>query len=235
MQYGNSNSAPPHQRIALVDCNNFYVSCERVFRPDWRTRPVGVLSNNDGCIISRSNELKEAGIPMGAPYFKYRPQLNEMQAVILSSNYALYGDFSARVMQTLAQFTPHMEVYSIDEAWLDLTGIASDAMESYAGNIAATTIQHTGIPVSVGIGSTKVRAKLANRWCKKQRTAGSMFDLEAHAHQEELLQQTEVGDIWGIGRKLAARLHKDGIFTAAQLRDAPPDAMRRRYIVLSLA
>lgn len=232
MQYGNSNNISPHQRIALVDCNNFYVSCERVFRPDWKNRPVGVLSNNDGCIISRSNELKAAGIPMGAPYFKYRQQLNEMQAVILSSNYALYGDMSARVMQTLAQFTPYMEVYSIDEAWLDLTGIASDALESYAGNILTTAIQHTGIPVSVGIGSTKVRAKLANRWCKKQSIIGSVFDLEAHAHQEELLQQTKVEDIWGIGRKLAARLYQDGIITAAQLRDASPDAIRRRYNVV---
>ena len=129
------NSDQP-RRIALVDCNNFYVSCERVFHPAWNNRPVGVLSNNDGCIVARSNELKAAGIPMGAPYFKHKKQLEAMKSVIVSSNYALYGDMSARVMHTLGQLAPDMEIYSIDEAWLDMTGIPPATLDALSRNIA---------------------------------------------------------------------------------------------------
>jgi DNA polymerase V len=229
---GNANIGNSSKRVALVDCNNFYASCERVFRPDWKHRPLGVLSNNDGCIIARSNELKEAGIPMGAPYFKHKEQLQKLGAVIVSSNYALYGDMSHRVMSTLAQCVPDMEIYSIDEAWLDLSGFTTKELHSYAHIIVTKTEQYTGIPVSLGIGSTKVRAKLANRLCKKHKVTGSVFDLEAQPNQHCLLASIEVRDIWGIGRKLAANLKRDGIHTAQQLHDACPHLMRRRYNVV---
>lgn len=143
-------------------------------------------------IIARSNELKAAGIPMGAPYFKYREQLEQMGAVVVSSNYTLYGDMSARVMDSIAQIVPALEIYSIDEAWLDLTGIDSDMLDAFARRIVATVRQHTGIPVSIGIGSTKVLAKIANRICKKRCIPGQVFNL------------------WGIGRRLADRLHGQG-------------------------
>ena len=150
----NLSDAP--RRIALVDCNNFYASCERVFNPKWQNRPIGVLSNNDGCIIARSEELKAAGVAMGAPYFKYREQLEAMGAVIVSSNYTLYGDMSARVMDVLGSFTPDFEVYSIDEAWLDLTGFDLDALPEYGRDIVAKTHKYTGIPVSMGIGLARI-------------------------------------------------------------------------------
>ncbi len=220
------------KRIALVDCNNFYASCERVFSPDWKHRPLGVLSNNDGCIIARSNELKEAGIPMGAPYFKHKEQLKAMNAVIVSSNYALYGDMSARVMSIMAQCAPHMEIYSIDEAWLDLSGLDINTLHNHSLSIVTKIEQHTAIPVSLGIGSTKVRAKLASRLCKKHKITDSVFDLEAQPDPHALLASIEVGDIWGIGRKLAASLKGEGIHTAQQLHDACPHLMRRRYNVL---
>jgi DNA polymerase V len=220
------------KRIALVDCNNFYASCERVFRPDWKHRPLGVLSNNDGCIIARSNELKEAGIPMGAPYFKHKEQLQKLGAVIVSSNYALYGDMSRRVMSTLAQCVPDMEIYSIDEAWLDMSGFTTKELHNHAQTIVSKVEQYTGIPVSLGIGCTKVRAKLANRLCKKHKVTGSVFDLEAQANQHSLLSSIEVGDIWGIGRKLGSSLKGEGIHTAQQLHDACPHLMRRRYNVV---
>ena len=164
------------KRIALVDCNNFYASCERVFKPAWNDRPVGVLSNNDGCIIARSDELKEAGIPMGSPYFQYKDQLKKLQAIVVSSNYTLYGDMSNRVMSVLDQFTPHLEIYSIDESWLDLTGFKAETLDAYARDIVYKTAKYTGIPVSMGIAPTKVLAKLANRICKKKNIPGRVFN-----------------------------------------------------------
>lgn len=225
-----SSSLP--RRIALVDCNNFYASCERVFHPAWETRPVGVLSNNDGCLIARSNELKEAGIPMGAPYFKYRDQLKAMKAVIVSSNYTLYGDMSTRVMNTLSQFTPDMEVYSIDEAWLNLTGFDPATLDGYGRKIVMTAQQHTGIPVSMGIGPTKVLAKLANRICKKRKIPGNVFNIGGADSLDAVLASFEIGDIWGIGRRWAQSLNTQGIFTALQLRDADAQAMRDQYSVV---
>lgn len=220
------------RRIALVDCNNFYASCERVFNPSWENKPIGVLSNNDGCIIARSNELKAAGIAMGAPYFKIRKQLEAMDAIIVSSNYALYGDMSARVMSTLAQFVPDMEIYSIDEAWLDLTGFDTATLDTYARNIAATTKQHTGIPVSIGIAPTKVLAKLANRLCKKHKLSGNVFNLGSADNLDSVLGAFAVGDIWGVGGKLSAKLNKQGIYTAKDLRDSDTSVMRKKYSVV---
>ncbi|PZD70543.1 DNA polymerase IV 1 [Acaryochloris thomasi RCC1774] len=220
------------QQIALVDCNNFYASCERIFKPKWAKRPLGILSNNDGCIVARSNELKEAGIPMGAPYFQIRDQLDEMKAVIVSSNYTLYGNMSARVMNTLGQFTPEIEVYSIDEAWLDLSGFCHLSLDAYAREIAATTLRHTGIPVSVGIGPTRVLAKIANRVCKKRKIPGRVFNLGSAESLDHVLETIEVQDIWGIGRRLSKKLRASGIHTAKNLRDADPDSMRRQYSVV---
>lgn len=220
------------RRIALVDCNNFYASCERVFQPAWEQRPVGVLSNNDGCIIARSNELKEAGIPMGAPYFKYKEQLNAMGAIVVSSNYTLYGDLSARVMNTLGSFTPNIEIYSIDEAWLDLTGFDPATLDAYGRHIVAQTKQHTGIPVSMGIASTKVLAKIANRICKKRKIPGHVFNLGSAEHIEAVLSSVPIEDVWGIGRRWAEKLQSQGIYTAYDLQQADPNEMRSRYNVL---
>lgn len=215
-----------------MDCNNFYASCERVFNPSWNKKPLGVLSNNDGCIVARSNELKEAGIPMGAPYFKYKEQLDKMGAIIVSSNYTLYGDMSARVMSTLSEFTPELEIYSIDEAWLDLTGFNPDTLDAYGRRVVATTTQNTGIPVSMGIASTKVLAKIANRICKKRVIPGGVFNLGSADALEEVLGHYPVDDIWGIGRRLSERLNSHGIFTALQLMKSDPCEMRDRYSVV---
>ncbi|MCP5245694.1 MAG: Y-family DNA polymerase [Burkholderiales bacterium] len=226
-----ANSNRP-RRIALVDCNNFYVSCERVFHPAWNNIPVGVLSNNDGCIIARSNELKAAGIPMGAPYFKHKKQLEAMKAVIVSSNYTLYGDMSARVMHTLGQQAPEIEVYSIDEAWLDLTGIRPGELDALGREIVMRTHQNTGIPVSMGIAPTKTLAKIANRICKKHDVPGRVFNLSNADSLEIILAGVAVADIWGIGRRLAEKLNKQRIYTALDLRNADPDNMRMRYGVV---
>lgn len=222
----------PLRRIALVDCNNFYASCERVFHPSWEYRPVGVLSNNDGCLVARSNELKQAGIPMGAPYFQYREQLQAMNAEIVSSNYSLYGDMSARVMTTLERFTPELEVYSIDEAWLNLTGFDLATLDAYGREIVATTKRYTGIPVSMGIGPTKVLAKIANRICKRRAIPGQVFNIGSAESLESILTTIDVGDIWGIGRRWAKKLKASGIHTAQDLRDADDEGMRNQYNVV---
>jgi len=227
------NSKDQRRRIALVDCNNFYASCERVFHPAWNNRPLGVLSNNDGCIIARSNELKAAGIPMGAPYFKYKAELERIGAIVVSSNYSLYGDMSARVMDTLAHYTPNVEIYSIDEAWLDLTGFDSQTIDEYARKIVADTHQFTGIPVSMGIAPTKVLAKLANRICKQRNIPGQVFNLGSAGNLEQILRSVDVGDVWGIGKRWAAQLKtKHHIQTALDLRNADPVHMRRHYSVV---
>lgn len=222
----------PDRRIALIDCNNFYASCERVFHPAWNRRPVGVLSNNDGCLVALSNELKAAGIPMGAPYFKIRNQLRAMDAVVVSSNYTLYGDLSARVMETLRRFTPQLEVYSIDEAWLDLSGFPAAQLDEYARDIAVTVKRETGIPVSVGIAPTKVLAKLANRLCKKKRIPGQVFNLGGADSLDSILATVNTEDIWGIGQRWAKKLRALGIFNARQLKDADPEQIRQRFNVV---
>lgn len=226
------NSNHPPRRIALVDCNNFYASCERVFKPAWNNRPIGVLSNNDGCIIARSNELKDAGIPMGAPFFKYRDTLKKMNAVVVSSNYTLYGDMSSRVMQTLGSLAPDIEIYSIDEAWLDLTGLHTATLDAYGRKVVATTHKNTGIPVSMGIGPTKVLAKIANRICKQRKIPGSVFNIGSAEDLDAVLASVRIGDVWGIGRRWAIKLEQQGIHTALDLRDADPQHMRQHYSVV---
>ena len=225
-------SSKTYRYVALVDCNNFYASCERVFNPAWNDRPIGVLSNNDGCIVSRSNELKAAGIPMGAPYFKYRDQLEALNAVIVSSNYELYGDMSSRVMRTLENLAPGIEVYSIDEAWLNLARIQPDKLDSCGHRIVSKTYQHTGIPVSVGIGLTRVLAKIANRICKQHKVPGSVFKLVDCETIECSLADVSVGDIWGVGEGWAKRLERDGIYSALDLRNIDASWIRKAYGVI---
>ncbi len=225
------NSKHPRQ-IALVDCNNFYVSCERVFHPAWNNRPVGVLSNNDGCIVARSNELKIAGIPMGAPYFKYKKQLEAINAVIVSSNYTLYGDMSARVMSLLGQFTPNMDVYSIDEAWLDLTDFNPDKLIQYGREIVIFIQRCTGIPVSVGLGSTKTRAKLACHICKQNQITGRVFHIDKTQSLETILAYIPINEIWGIGKRWTQHLNTHKIYTALDLYRTNPETMRKRYGVV---
>lgn len=214
--------------IALVDCNNFYVSCERIFRPVLEGKPVVVLSNNDGCAVARSNEAKALGIDMGAPAFKIRHLVDEASLVMLSSNYPLYGDMSARVMSVLATFAPATEVYSIDECFLDLEGMPQPDLTDWARQVRATVRQWTGIPVSVGIGPTKTLAKLANRLAKKSLKADGALDLTANPYWvERALKRTDVGDVWGIGRQYAGRCHLAGIRTAYDLTRADDGWIRK--------
>ena len=209
--------------IALVDCNNFYVSCERVFNPSLEGKPVAVLSNNDGCIVSRSNELKALNIPMGAPGFKYEGLIQKNGGVLLSSNYALYGDMSSRVMEVLNQFSPEVEIYSIDEAFLKLNDLPISNLEEYGRQIMHIVKKYTGIPVSVGISRSKTLAKIANHYAKHfAGYQGSLALMEAEKI-EKALKQTPVEEIWGIGRQYAKFLRQNKIETAWDLRNAPED------------
>lgn len=201
--------------IALVDCNNFYASCERLFAPKLRNRPVVVLSNNDGCVIARSNEAKDLGIAMGAPAFQIKELVEKNQVAVFSSNYVLYGDLSNRVHRTLAEFTPEIEVYSIDECFLNLSGFSLiDTYQSYGSKIKRTVQRNTGIPVSVGIAPTKTLAKIANRFAKKHKREIGVHVLDTPEATEAALKATEIGDVWGIGRQYARKLQAMGVNTA---------------------
>ena len=215
--------------FALVDCNNFYVSCERVFRPGLNGRPVVVLSNNDGCVIARSEEAKALGIPMGLPFFRLREQFPDPSLEIYSSNYALYGDMSHRVMAMLQQFSPDIEVYSIDEAFLNLADCGDGDLTAYAQRIRRAVRQGAGIPIAIGVGATKTLAKLANRLSKQWRDANGVVDLTASPDLDSLLKAVAVKDIWGIGRSYARRLQAYGIENARDLRNAD-DRWIRRYL-----
>ncbi len=204
---------------ALVDGNNFYVSCERVFDPKLRDRPVIVLSNNDGCAVARSNEAKALGVKMGQPVFEIEALIRAYNIAVLSSNYTLYADMSRRMMETLSRFTPHLEIYSIDEAFLDISGFSGPDLTEYGHEIRMTTVKWTGIPVSVGIGPTKTLAKVANRLAKKSAKAGGVLNLVDSPWIDTALQRTPVEDIWGIGRRYTKFLRNKGIETALALRD----------------
>ncbi|MBU2768406.1 Y-family DNA polymerase [Acidithiobacillus ferrivorans] len=219
--------------IALIDGNNFYVACERVFQPKLRDRPIVILSNNDGCIVSRSAEAKAMGIPMGAPWFQWKPQSARLGIVALSSNYTLYADMSARMMRILKRFSPRQEVYSIDECFLDLTGVTDDQQTALAATMRATVAREIGIPVCVGIASTKTRAKLANHIAKKTPELQGVCHLDQLSVQQQArhLEHWPVGDVWGVGRKIGEKLQTLGIATVAQLRDADPKRLRQRFSV----
>jgi DNA polymerase V len=217
--------------LALVDCNNFYASCERVFQPDLRGKPIVVLSNNDGCVIARSNEAKALGIPMGEAWHICRQRMPTAGIVVRSSNYTLYGDMSARVMRILADQAPDIEIYSIDEAFLDLRGF-EHRLQDHARDIRATVLQWTGIPVSVGIAPTKTLAKLANRLAKKDPAAGGVRQLLTAVEQEEALGSVALTHLWGLADRMAARLSAIGIETPLQLRDADPRFVREKISVV---
>lgn len=215
--------------FALVDCNNFYASCERVFNPALEGRPIVVLSNNDGCVIARSNEAKALGIPMGAPFFKVRQIVERHGVVVFSSNYALYGDMSRRVMAVLAGLVPRLEVYSIDEAFLDLQGPGAQELGELGRRIRRTVRQWTGIPVSVGMAPSKTLAKIANGLAKQNPLRQGVCDLCDPQAREAALAHLAVEEIWGIGARSGERLRARGIATARQLRDSDPAAMRRHF------
>lgn len=220
--------------FALVDCNNFYASCERVFNPKLTHKPVVVLSNNDGCVVARSNEAKALGIGMGVPEFQIRPLLKAHDVQVLSSNYALYGDMSQRVMEILEQFCPDLELYSIDEAFLSLTGFTSRNLTEYGHTIRATVKRWTGIPVSVGIAETKALAKIANRVAKRTLDTGGVCDLLACSDREALLNRIAVEDVWGIGPNHSRFLKQHGITTALQLRHVNDQFIRKHLGVVGL-
>src|SRR5215471_15608993 len=220
--------------FALIDCNNFYVSCERLFQPMLHGKPVVVLSNNDGCVIARSDEAKALGIPMGLPAFKLTEFLKEHSIEVYSSNYSLYGDLSARVMTTLTQWTPEVEVYSIDEAFLKFSPLPPDALTAYGQSIRATIQQWTGIPVSIGIASTKTLAKLANRLAKRSTEAKGVVILTSPSEVEATLAQTPIQDIWGIGPGYTRRLHAHEIKTALQLRHVNDRWVRQELGIVGL-
>ena len=221
------------QMIALVDCNNFYVSCERVFDPSLHHRPVVVLSNNDGCIVARSNEAKKLGIPMGMPLFKAESIIQKHNIAVLSSNYTLYADMSSRVMQALSQFTPSMEIYSIDEAFLNLHGIQEN-LDAYGRQIRQTVLQWTGIPVSVGIARTKTLAKIANHLAKQSDKAKGVLDLTQSRYIPVALERTPVEEVWGVGRRIAAKLHKQGIVNAKQLSEVDTGWIQKTFSIVAV-
>ena len=214
--------------FALVDCNNFYASCERVFRPDLEGEPIVVLSNNDGCVIARSNEVKALGVPMGAPYFKVRDVLETSGVKIFSSNYALYGDMSGRVMNILFSFSPEVEIYSIDEAFIDLSGFSPDLIISQMNTLRANIKKWTSIPVSIGIGPTKTLAKIAAERAKKDLSLVGVCMLDEASKINSALSLTPVGDVWGIGRAWNKRLNANGISTALDFANQRTELVRKK-------
>ena len=216
--------------FALCDCNSFYCSCEAVFQPRLWGQPVVVLSNNDGCAIARSPEAKALGIPMGAPAFQWREFFREHRVEVFSSNYALYGDMSRRVMETLRQHAAAVEVYSIDEAFLSLEGMATDRLEAHAQTIRQTVRQWTGIPIGVGVASSKLLTKLANRQAKK--TGGVCVLDHRSTEGQAIIEGWPCQELWGVAGRLANRLAKLGIFTAGQLSPAPRPTIRRQFGVV---
>ena len=221
--------------FALVDCNNFYASCEKLFNPKLKNRPVVVLSNNDGCVVARSAEVKKLGIPMGVPWFKIREEAKRYGIVAYSSNYALYADLSNRVVQVLSQFSPSIEVYSIDESFLDFSGFERVGYQAYGAEIRQRVADWLGLAVCVGIGPTKTLAKLANHAAKKN-LAGAEgvcdFTTMSETQLSDLFASIDVGEVWGVGRKITAQLEAMGIHSVQQLRDSDAETIRSQFSVV---
>lgn len=217
--------------LALIDCNSFYASCEAVFNPKLKGRPVVVLSNNDGMVIAKNPEAKALGLDLGQPYFQIKDQLAKQNVAVYSSNYTLYGDMSRRVMETLRHLTTDLEVYSIDEAFADLSGFAHRDPVEYGHEIRNTVRQWTGIPVSVGIAPTKTLAKVANKYAKK---GAGVVALDTPEKIEAALETFDIMDIWGIGHRRAKLLYAHGVRTAKQLRDLPDHWVRKKMTVTGL-
>ncbi len=218
--------------IALADCNNFYVSCERVFRPDLIGKPVVVLSNNDGCVVARSKEVKDLGIKMGVPLFQIQQLVNQHQNQLLSSHYTLYADMSARVMSILEEFAPRLEVYSIDEAFLDLTGVCHQDPVTYGHRIKKAVVRATGIPICVGMGPTKTLAKLANFAAKKWLKTGGVLDLSDPVRREKLMRIVPVGEVWGIGSRTTATLNQLGIHSVWDLASQSSERLQAQLTIV---
>lgn len=208
---------------ALVDCNNFFVSCERLFRPELQNRPVVVLSSNDGCAVSRSQEAKDLGIPMGAPHFKYRDVFQKHGVVTFSANFELYGDISERIVNLLASITPRIEVYSVDESFLDLGELNIANYTQWGKRVRADILQHVGIPVSIGISPSKTLSKAANHRAKKASELGGVLDLtEQGSETDAQLALLPIEEIWGVGWRLAPKLRAEGVHTALDLKNMRP-------------
>ena len=219
------------KKIGLVDCNSFYVSCERLFNPKIKRKPVVVLSNNDGCIISRSNEAKALGIKMGEPYFKAKDIIIKNNVNVFSSNYSLYGDLSRRVMRTLKRFNSDIEVYSIDEAFMDLSNFSDKEIEEVGKEIRSTVLKWTGIPTSIGIAKTKTLSKIANHIAKKTKVGvASLIGIE---NLDPILEKVEINDVWGVGRQLTKFYQKNGIYNAKQLKNKSNTWIKKCSNVLS--
>jgi DNA polymerase V len=221
--------------FALVDCNNFYASCERVFRPDLKEKPIVVLSNNDGCIIARSNEAKSLGIPMGAPVFEYETLIEKNKVNVFSANFALYGDMSQRVMGILGEYTPELEIYSIDEAFMKLQGFEKFNLQTYAEEIQLNVSKWTGIPISVGIAPTKALSKVANRIAKKfPKETKSVHIIDTEEKRIKALKWLKVEDVWGIGRQHSKRLNALNINTAYDFTQMTDSWVRKHLSVVGL-
>lgn len=215
--------------FGLIDCNNFYVSCERVFRPDLCGAPVIVLSNNDGCVIARSNEVKALGVKMGMPVYQIKDLIDRYHIKIFSSNYTLYGDMSARVMSILSEDIPEIEIYSIDESFLNLSGIRQ--VEDFGRSLVKKVSKNTGIPVSLGIAPTKTLAKAANKFAKKYKGYQGCCLIDTEEKRITALKKTAIGDIWGIGRRLNTKLQMQGVFTAYDFSQLSVDYVRKMMTV----
>ena len=219
------------RKIALIDCNSFYVSCERLFNPKIRKKPVVVLSNNDGCIISRSNEAKVLGIKMGEPYFKEKDIIVKNNVQVFSSNYSLYGDISRRVMRTLKRFNSDIEIYSIDEAFLDLSNFPDNEVKNIGHEIRNIVLKWTGIPTSIGIAKTKTLSKVANHIAKKKQSGVTSFiGIE---NIDSILEKVEINDVWGVGKQLTKFYHKSGIYNAKQIKNVSNTWIKKSSNVLS--
>lgn len=221
--------------IALVDCNNFYASCERVFRPDLNGKPIVVLSNNDGCVIARSNEAKAVGVPMGAPAFQYQKLFDEHQVSVFSANFPLYGDLSCRIMGMLGTFCPEVEIYSIDEAFLHFEGFENWDLKSYGSLISKKVHKATGVPISIGFAPNKVLAKLANRIAKKYpKQTGSVYCIDDENKRIKALKWLPIEDVWGIGRQLSKKLHQIGVKNAFQFTELSDGWIQKHMSIVGL-
>lgn len=219
--------------FALVDVNSFYASCERVFRPDLEGKPIVVVSNNDGCIISLSREAKQFGIKMGEPYFKFKEKRYPSRVYVFSSNYALYADLSSRVMQTLTDLAPAIEIYSIDEAFVNVSGVSHClSLETFGHQMRTQVFKNTGLTVGVGIAPTKTLAKLANYAAKRWASTGGVVDLSGSERQRKLLEKVPVEEVWGVGRRITKKLNAMGITTALELAEASSWVIRKHFNVV---
>jgi DNA polymerase V len=221
--------------FALIDCNNFYASCERVFRPDLIGKPIAVLSNNDGCVIARSNEVKALGLPMGAPAFQYQDFFDTHHVHVFSANFALYGDLSMRVMTILSSYCPEIEIYSIDEAFLNFSGFEHFDLQKYGEEIACHVKKSTGIPISIGFAETKTLAKAANRIAKKYpEKTQNVYMLDSEPKRIKALKWLQVEDVWGIGRQHSKRLKAQGVQTAYDFSLLPPEKVKKQMGIVGV-